>query len=128
MLAVAPRPVGDTPDGSPLGDKLLHFELPTDMPGVDVHRRVPVERCNPCTNPHDRGDMPKYLGDDLSQYVLNNFTTPPPKYHVTQDDASPPCQRLEIERITGHQSVRARGRVIAVMYETHWTRLSRPSL
>ena len=40
---------------------------------------------------------------------------------------SAPLQRLEVERITGHQSVRGRGGVIAVMYETHWTGLSRPS-
>ena len=37
-----------------------------------------------------------------------------------------PRQRLEVEKITGHQSVRGRGGVIAVMYETHWTGLSGP--
>ena len=74
ILAVGPCPAGDTPDGSPLGDKLLYLDLPTDMPGVDAHRRVSVDRCKPCTNPHDREHMPKYPLDELSQYVLNNFT------------------------------------------------------
>ena len=40
---------------------------------------------------------------------------------MTQDDVSAPLQRLEVERIHrhGHQSVRGRCGVIAVMYETH---------
>ena len=48
----------------------------------------------------------------------------PPPCHATQDDVSALLQRLEVERITGHQLVR--GRVIAVMYKTHWTGLFRP--
>ena len=48
-----------------------------------------------------------------------------PPYHATQDDVSALLQRLEVERITGHQLVR--GRVIAVMYKAHWTGLFRPS-
>ena len=58
--------------------------------------------------------------------MLNDVSKKMPPYHVTQDDVSAPLQRLEVERIAGHQSVR--GRVIAVMYETtHWTGLSRLS-
>ena len=38
-----------------------------------------------------------------------------------------PLQRLEVEQITGHQSVRGRGGVIAVLYKTHWAGLSKPS-
>ena len=71
--------------------------------------------------------MPQYLPDGLTQYVLNNFAKYSAPYHMPQDDVSVPLQRLEVERITGHQSVRGRGGIIAVMYETHWTRLSRPS-
>ena len=63
----------------------------------------------------------------LTQYVLNNFSKNRPPYHVTQDDVSTPLQRLEVEKITGHQLVRGRGGVIAVMYETHWMGLSGPS-
>ena len=50
-----------------------------------------------------------------------------PPYHVTQDDVSAPLQRLEVEKITGHQSVRGRGGAIAVLYKTHWVGLSEPS-
>ena len=59
ILAVGPCSSSDTPDGCPLGDKLLYLDLPTDMPGAGAHRRVSVERCKPCTNPHDGGHMPK---------------------------------------------------------------------
>ena len=41
--------------------------------------------------------------------MLNNFSKKSPPYHVTQYDVSTPLQRLEVEKITGHQSVRGRG-------------------
>ena len=63
--------------------------------------RVSVERCKPCTNSHDRDDMPKYLPGGLTRYVLNNFTKKSPPYRVTQDDVSVPLQRLEVERTSG---------------------------
>ena len=52
ILAVGPCPSSNTPDGSPLEDKLLYLDLlyldlPTDMPGADAHRHVSVERCKP---------------------------------------------------------------------------------
>ena len=59
--------------------------------------------------------------------MVSNFSKNPPPYHVTQDDVSTPLQRLEVAKITRHQSVRGRGGVIVAMYETHWTGLSRPS-
>ena len=93
----------------------------------DAHRRVSVQRCKHCGNLHNRGDTPKYLRAGLTQYVLNNFSKKSPPYHVTQDDVSTPLQRLEVEKITGYQSVRGQGGVIAVMYETHWADLSGPS-
>ena len=74
VLAVGPCSSADTPDGSPLGAKLLCLDLPCDMPGADARRRVSVQRCKPCANPHDRGDMPKYLQAGLTQYVLNSFS------------------------------------------------------
>ena len=46
---------------------------------------------------------------------------------MAHDDVSAPLQRLKVEKITGHQSIRGRGGAIAVMYETHWTGLTRPS-
>lgn len=82
ILAVGPCASSDTPDGSPLGDKLLYLDLPTDIPGADVHRRFSVDRCKPCFSPLDRGDMPSYLPDWLTQYVLNKVTTKsPPSRH-----------------------------------------------
>ena len=72
--------------------------------------------------------MPKYLPSDLTKYELNSFTTESAPFHVTFDDVSPPPERLEVEQITGHQLVRGRGGVIAVLYETHWVRLLSPSL
>ena len=86
-----------------------------------------IERCKPCANPHDSNGMPKYLPAGLTQYVLNIFSKKSPPYHVTQDDVSARLQRLEVEKITGHQSVRGRGGVIAVLYKTHWVGLSEPS-
>ena len=71
--------------------------------------------------------MPKYLPAGLTQYVLDNFPKKSPPYYVTQDDVSAPLQRLEVEKITRHQSVLGRGGVIAVLYKTHWVGLSEPS-
>ena len=53
------------------------------------------------------------------KYVLNNFSKKSPPHHVTQDDISTPLQRLEVEKNTGHQPVKGRGGVIAVMYATN---------
>ena len=58
--------------------------------------------------------------------MLNNFSKKSPPHHVTQDDVSTLLQRLQVEQITGHQSVRRRGGVIAVLYKTHWAGLSKP--
>ena len=86
-----------------------------------------IERCKPGANPHDRGDVPKYLPAGLTQYVPNNLSKKSPPYHVTQDDVSAALQRLELELITGRQSVRGRSGVIAVLYKTPWAELSEPS-
>ena len=62
-LAVGSCTPADTPDGSPVGNKLLvldlHSDMPGDMPGSDARRHVSVQRCRPCANPHDHGDMSK---------------------------------------------------------------------
>ena len=122
VLAVGPCTPAYTPDGSPLGSKLLYMDLPSDMPGADARQRVSGHRCKPCANPYDHGNMPKYL--PATQYVVWKKSLP---YHVTQNGVSTPLDKLEVEKIIGHQSVRDRGRVIAVMHKTHWTGVSRPS-
>ena len=71
------------------------------MPGADAHRRVSVERCKPCTNPHDRGDMPRVPSGWVDAVRAQQFYEKKKTYHVTQDDTSAPLQRLEVERITG---------------------------
>ena len=70
--------------------------------------------------------MPKYLPAGLTQYVLNYLSKKFPPYYVTQDGVSTPFQRLEVEQITGHQSVRGRSGVIAVLYKMHLAGLSEP--
>ena len=74
ILAVGPCSDAETPDVLPLGSNLLYLDLPSDLPGSDTCRCVAIERCKPCANPHDNGDMPKYLPAGLTQYVLNNFS------------------------------------------------------
>ena len=81
ILTVAPCSAAETPDVSPLGSNLLLLDLPSDLPGSDARRRVAIERCKPCANPHDSGDTPKYLPAGLTQYVLNIFPRSP--YHTT---------------------------------------------
>ena len=127
VLAVGSCSTAETPDGSPLGRNLLYLDLPSDLPGSDARRCVAIERCKPCANPDDSGDIPKYLPAGLTQYVLNKSSKKSPPYHVTQDDVSTPLQRLEVEQITGRQSLRGRGGVIAVLCKTHWAELSEPS-
>ena len=127
VLAVGPCSAAETPNGSPLRSNLLYVNLPSDLPGCDARRRVAIERCKPCANPHDSGDMPKLLPAGRTQYVLNKFSKTSPPYHVTQNDVSTPLERLEVEKITGYQSIRGRGGVIAVQYKTHWAGLSEPS-
>ena len=98
------------------------------MPGPDAHCRVSVARCKPCTNPHDTIDLPRYLPSGLTQYVLNNHTAPPilPP-HVTADDVSVSVEHLKADKIFSHRSVPGRGGAIAVLYETRWKGLPRPS-
>ena len=83
VLAIDPCSATETPDGSPLGRNLLYLDLPSDLPGSDVRRRVVIERFKPCANPHDSGEMPKYLPTGLTQYVLNRYSKKSPPYHVT---------------------------------------------
>jgi len=71
--------------------------------------------------------LPRFLPAGLTPYVLNSYANKSPPYHVTENDVSTPVERLEVERISGHQSVRGRGGTMAVLYQTHWKGLLRPS-
>ena len=125
LLALPPPPI--TPDGRPLGDKLLYLDLPSNLSGPAAKPRVTVARCKPCANPYDADDIPRHLPDGLTQYVLHAFATKSPPYHVTTDDVSTPPILIDVAKITGRQCVRGRGGVIAVLYETHWNGILRPT-
>ena len=128
ILAVGPAQASDTPDNRPLHDKLLFLDQPSDLPERDCKCRVSIERCKRCQNPDDSSDTPKYLPSDLTQYVLNSFSTKCLPFHVTLDDVSPPPDRLEVEQITGHQLVRGRGGTIAGPIRDPLGRTARPLL
>ena len=127
ILAVGPASAANTPDGRPLGDKLLYLDLPSNLSGPAAKPRVTVARCKPCDNPYDADDIPRYLPAGLTQYVLHAFATKLPPYHVTTDDVSTPPILIDVAKITGHQCVRGRGGAIAVLYETHWNGILRPT-
>ena len=119
IIDIGPSLAADTPDGRPLGDKLLYLDLPSNISGPAAKPRVTVARCKPCANPYDADDIPRHLPAGLTQYVLHAFAIKSPPYHVTTDDVSTPPILIDVAKITGHQCVRGRGGAIAVLYETH---------
>ena len=127
IIAVGPSSAADTPDGRPLGDKLLYFDLPSNLSGPVTKPRVTVARCKPCANPYDADVIPRHLPASLTQYVLHAFTTKSPPYHVTTDDVSTPPILIDVAKITGRQCVRGRGGAVAVLYETHCNGILRPT-
>ena len=127
ILAVGPYPAADTPDGRPLGDKLLYLDLPSNLSGPAAKPRVTVARCKPFANPYDANDILRHLPAGLTQYVFHAFATKSPPYHVTTDDVSAPPTLIDVAKITGQQCVRGRGGTIAVLHETHWNVILRPT-
>ena len=116
VLAIGRLPSESTQDDGPLADRFLCLDLPNDMLGPDADCRVSEARWKPCTNPHDTTDLPQFLAAEITQYVLNNHTPNPPPFHVTADDVSVPVERLEVDKISSHPSLRNRGGAIAVLY------------
>ena len=127
IIAVGPSSAADTPYGRPLGDKLLYLDLPSNLSGPAAKPRVTVAHCKPCANPYDADDIPRHALAGLTQYVLHAFATKSPPYHVTMDDVSTPPILIDVAKITGHQFVRGRGDAVAVLYETHWNGILRPT-
>lgn len=70
--------------------------------------------------------MPKYLPGGLIQCVLNNAAVKSSPYSVTDDGVSVPVERL-VTQIYRHRTVRGRGGVFAVLYETRWKGILAPS-
>ena len=106
---------------------ISYLDLPSNLSGSAAKPRVTVARCKPCANPYDADDIPRHLPAGLTQYVLHAFATKSPPYHVTTDDVSIPPILIDVTKITGHQCVRGRGGAIAVLYETHWNGILRPT-
>lgn len=77
--------------------------------------------------PQDSDDMPEYLLAGLTHCVLNNSIKKSPPSYVTRDDVATLLHRLEVENNNGHNMIRGRGGVIAVLCKTHWTWLSHSS-
>ncbi|CAB1107450.1 unnamed protein product [Ectocarpus sp. CCAP 1310/34] len=127
VLAVGPASAKDTPDGHPLAHKLLYLDLPSDLSGPAARSRVSVLRCKPCRNPYETDDRPQSMPAELSRYVLHSFGDKCPPFHVTPDDVLAPVGRLKVDYISGHQLVRGRSGVLAVLYHTHWIGLATPS-
>lgn len=67
---------------------------------------VPIARWNPCANRNNNHELPRFSPAGLTQYVLNHYTTKSPSYHAAENDVSAEVQRLEVDSITGQQSVR----------------------
>lgn len=75
FFGVGPLPASAVADGRHLHDKLLYFDLVTDMPGRGSKPRVSVLRCRHCRRPDHIQDIPKHRPVDLTKYVLNSFST-----------------------------------------------------
>lgn len=131
FFAVDPRPSADTPNGSVLGAKTLYLDLcvptcPARKPTAAFRWRA----TSPVPPPHESDGMPKHLRAGGLTQNLCSTTSPrtPQKNHVTlRTGVSSPILHLELEKITRHQSVRGRGGFVAVIDESHWMGLSRPS-
>ena len=106
IVTVGPSSAADTPDGRPLGDKLLYLDLPSNLSGPAAKPRVTVARCKPCANPYDADDIPRHLPAGLTRYVVHAFAIKSPPYHVTTDDVFTPPILIDVAKITGHQCVR----------------------
>lgn len=107
-------------EGSRLGAKPFSLDLISDMPGEGAHHRLSVTRC---ANPHNSEDRPNALPSGMTTYLLSNFIKnhPPPRYSGRRFGAPP---RLDADKSTSHQSVRVRGRVIAVIFDVQSKGLS----
>lgn len=108
----------DTPAASPLSHNVLYMSLPSNLPGSDGRWLEGIKRCKPCASPDDSSDMLKYLTAGQTGTRLTTFTTSCLRT-ISQDDAGALLKSLEVEMILGHQSVRGRDGVIAVLCMTH---------
>ena len=123
-LAVGPCTPADTPDCLPSGRKSPMF-------GSTLRhaRRLSVQRCKLCVNPHDHDRHAEVFASGLpaglTHYVLNNFSKKISAVRHSRGSFDSSSKTRSGEKITGHQAVRGRGGVIAaVTYARHFTGLS----
>ena len=67
---------------------------------------------------------------DISLPALRNMSYTPLRSSrplTTSPRTTSPPLRFDVAKITGHQCVRGRGGAIAVLYETHWNGILRPT-
>ena len=127
IVAVAPSPVANQPNGRLLGDELLYLDLPSNLSGPAAKPCVTVACFKPCANLYDADNMPRHIPAGFTQYVLHAFATKSPPYHATTDDIATPPIVIDVAKIIGHQCVNGRGGAIVVIYETRWESLLRPT-
>ena len=126
QLALLPPPTPRTALPWVLSSYIL--DLPSDMPGSDVVGAFRYNASSPAPTPTTMAwRNTEVLTSRVDAIRAQQFLEDSTPYHVTQEDVSTPPQRFEQEKITGHQSVRGRGGIITVMYETDWAGLCKPS-
>lgn len=125
LLDVNPYSTAVSLDGWLLGDKIIIFYLPLDMPGSVAKCRVSVSRCKSCFNPRDAADIPRDLLNGVAEYVLNKYTTNVAAVpHHFRRRVAP--ERLKVDGITGHRFIRGRGDVPCHHGNSRWTPRSGP--
>ena len=113
-LAVGPAPSDSTPDGRPLAAKLTCLDFPNDMLGVDAHCRVSVAWSKPYESPHDTTDLPDTFPlDGRNTPTTTTPPNPPPPRHRRRRIS---VERMQIDKLSTHPSVRGRGGVIVFIY------------
>ena len=125
VLAVGRCSVAETPDGSPLGYHLLYLDLPFRPARFGCSPACGERTLQALYQPPQQqwhAEIPTGGADAVCpQHFFQE--TPSLLRHSRRRFGSP----SEVEKITGHQSVRGRGGVIAVVFKTHWVGLSESS-
>lgn len=88
------------------------------MLGLDSRCRVSVMRCKPCRNPYKTDEVQIYLPPNPPSYVLHSYSVR--SLFIILPLTTSPSQ-------SAHQPVRGRGGIVAVLYDTRWAGLLRPS-
>ena len=126
VLAIGPCSSPDTPEGSPLATKLVYLDLSSDDPARMHAGAFQYNAASPVPTPTTKTAC-RFICGRVCPNVCSTTCSRNPPRTASLDVVSTALQRLDVEKITGHQSVRGQGGVIAVMYEMHWTGFSRAS-